>query len=296
MDSEIEFDLLVETIFSTDLRPALYYNVQFSELEKSSIEIVNKKYLKIPSLYSGLTLIRSPKGTGKTESLTEIIRNLVLNENFRTLENFENQDFDDPPRSFTTRYKVLLIGHRQALIRQLCSRLGLNCYLDDDKKEFQENRNRKRRYGVCLDSIWKIKDIKYDLVIIDECEQVLSHLLSDTMRNREMNYSYLKDVISSSANVVALDADLGWTSYLTLTEMRNIQTPIDKKNNRLWVIINEYVEKNLPIEIYSSKEDLIGRFIEDVSKGKKLFVASNSKKLVESLLEELMTDLGVTDQ
>jgi len=33
MDSEIEFDLLVETIFSTDLRPALYYNVQFSELD-----------------------------------------------------------------------------------------------------------------------------------------------------------------------------------------------------------------------------------------------------------------------
>lgn len=264
----------------------------FSSIEKSSIEIVNKKYLKIQSLHNGLTLIRSPKGSGKTESLTEIIKGLVLNENFRTLEDFENQNFDDPQRSFHTRYKVLLIGHRQALIRQLCSRLGLNCYLDDDDYEFQEIKNRKRRYSVCLDSIYKVKDIKYDLVIIDECEQVLSHLLSDTMKNREYNYSLLRHVISSSNNVVALDADLGWTSYLTLGEMRNIQTPLDSKNNRLWLIINEYVEKNLPIEVYSSKEDLIGRLVEDVSEGRKLFVASNSKRLIESLYSVIENDFG----
>lgn len=272
--------------------PTILKPHQFSELEKSSIEIVNKKYLQIHSLHNGLTLIRSAKGSGKTESLTEIIKGLVLNKNFRTLEDFENQDFNDPPRSFNTQYKVLLIGHRQALIRQLCSRLGLNCYLDDDKNEFQENRNRKRRYGVCLDSIWKIKDVKYDLVIIDECEQVLSHLLSDTMSNREYNYSLLRDVISASNNVVALDADLGWTSYLTFSEMRNIRNPIDSKNNRLWLILNEYVEKNQTIEIYSSKKDLIGRLVEDVSLGKKLFVASNSKRLIESLHSVIENDFG----
>lgn len=265
---------------------------KFPLLGKSSIEFVNKQYLEVEALHNGLTLIRSPKGSGKTESLTEIIKKLVVNEKFRTLEDFEKQTFDDLPRSFNTQYKVLLIGHRQALINQLCSRLGLNCYLDDDENEFQEIKNRKKRYGVCLDSIWKVKDIRYDLVIIDECEQVLAHLLADTMKNRELNYSYLKHVISSSANVVALDADLGWTSYLTLTEMRNIQSPIDQKNNRLWVIINEHIVDGLPVEIYSSKEDLIGRLEKDVAEGKKLFIASNSKRLIESLFAVIQEKFG----
>jgi hypothetical protein len=141
-----------------------------------------------------------------------------------------------------------------------------------------------------LDSLWKVKDIDYDLIVIDECEQVLAHLLSDTMKRRESIYSMLRYVICSATNVVALDADLGWTSYLTLTEMRGITTPIAEKDNRLWLIINEHIADKSPIEIYSSKDDLIGRMMMDVADGKKLFVAANSKRLVERL------DAGIRDK
>lgn len=248
-----------------------------------SVEIVNHQYLEVDGLHNGITLIRSPKGSGKTESLTEIIRNLIVSKDFRTLEDVENVDPDEPPRLLTNNYKILLIGHRQALIRQLCNRLGLNCYLDDDKFDFQEVKRRRKRYGVCLDSLWKVRDIDYDLIVIDECEQVLAHLLSDTMKRRESIYSMLRYVISSATNVVALDADLGWTSYLTLTEMRGITTPTAAKDNRLWLIINEHIADKSPIEIYSSKDDLIGRMMMDVADGKKLFVAANSKRLIERL-------------
>jgi hypothetical protein len=56
-------------------------------------------------LQPGVTFIKSPKGTGKTESLKKLIGG---------------------PES------VLLIGHRRALITQSCERLDLHCYLDDD--------------------------------------------------------------------------------------------------------------------------------------------------------------------
>jgi hypothetical protein len=264
----------------------------FPLLGKSSIEIVNRQYLELDTLHKGLTLIKSPKGSGKTESLTEIIRNLIVNKGFRTLEDAEKVDPDEPQRSYTNNYKILLIGHRQALIRQLCNRLGLNCYLDDDEHNFQEAKRRKKRYGVCLDSLWKVRDIDYDLIIIDECEQVLAHLLSDTMKRRESIYTMLRYVISSATNVVALDADLGWTSYLTLTEMRGITTPAATKDNRLWLIINEHMADKSPIEIYSSKEDLIGRMMMDVSEGKKLFVAANSKRLIERLHASIKEKFG----
>jgi hypothetical protein len=265
---------------------------KFPLLGTSSIEIVNRQYLEVDGLHNGLTLIRSPKGSGKTESLTEIIRNLVVSKDFRTLEDAENVDPDEPPRSYHTNYKILLIGHRQALIRQLCKRLGLNCYLDDNKFDFQEVKRRRKRYGVCLDSLWKVRDIDYDLIIIDECEQVLAHLLSDTMKRRESIYTMLRYVISSATNVVALDADLGWTSYLTLSEMRDITTPTAAKDNRLWLIINEHAADKSPIEIYSSKDDLIGRMMMDVAEGKKLFVAANSKRLIERLHASIKEKFG----
>lgn len=265
---------------------------KFPLLGKSSIQLVNQQYLEIDGLNNGLTLIRSPKGSGKTESLTDIIRNLVVSNKFRTLEDIENVDSDEPPRSYTSNYKILLIGHRQALIRQLCNRLGLNCYLDDEDFSFQEVRLRKKRYGVCLDSLWKVRDIDYDLIIIDECEQILAHLLSDTMKRRESIYAMLRYVISSASNVVALDADLGWTSYLTLVEMRGITSPMTAKQNLLWLIINEYTPPNSPIEIYSSKSDLIGRMMMDVADGKKLFVAANSKRLIERLHAAIREQFG----
>jgi hypothetical protein len=277
-----------DRIFPADMSPSKYPLAGLP-----SIEIFNREYLELKVLHTGLTLIRSPKGSGKTESLTEIIRNLITSEDFRTLEDIENTDPDDPPRSFNRNYKILLIGHRQALIRQLCDRLGLNCYLDDKEHSYQEINLRKQRYGVCLDSLWKSVDISYDLVVIDECEQVLAHMLSDTMRQRESIFKALHHVIKSAKNVVALDADLGWTSYLTLTEMRGITTPTRDRKNRVWIKINEFLANGNPIDIYSSKEDLVGQLMSDVAGNKKIFVASNSKRLIEKLHASIENEFGI---
>ncbi len=249
----------------------------------SQIQFLNQKYLEISNLHGGLTLIRSPKGSGKTESLIEVIRNVVRSRDFATLEQLENTDFDEPPRSLRNDYRILLIGHRQALIKQLCNRLELNCYLDDKDHSRQENDNRKEQYGVCLDSLWKVQGRVYDLVIIDESEQVLAHLLSETVKNRETVFQILKHTVSSAKNVVALDADLGWTTYQTLTRFRKIETPYHSNKNRVWIIINEYIPSNEVFQMFSSKKDLIGRLKQDIADKKKLFVTSNSKALVDQL-------------
>jgi transcription elongation factor Elf1 len=256
------------------------------------IDFVDHRYLEIKNLHDGLTLIRSPKGSGKTESLVEIIRGLVIEPRFRNIEAIEEEDPDEPPRSYRSDKKILLIGHRQALISQLCKRLDLNCYLDDEKSSFQEKQIRKNQYGVCLDSLWRVENIKYDLVIIDECEQVLAHLLSKTMNHKEVNYKILKNTIKSANNVIALDADLDWTSYLTLTEMRGLKNPTENKNNQVWITINDYIEPNKEIHIFSSKQDLIGRMMEDVAENKKLFITSNSKSLIEKLNHAIVDKFG----
>ena len=69
----------------------------------NSLDILSKAY------DSGLfALIIGPKGTGKTTTLLQILDPLVRSNYAKiTLEQFENQDADEPPRSLETDYKVL---------------------------------------------------------------------------------------------------------------------------------------------------------------------------------------------
>lgn len=237
---------------------------------------------ELSEIHKGITFIKSPKGSGKTTSLTDAM--LPLISKFKTY-NFYEEYVDELPISFDTDYKVLLIGHRQALIRDLCNRLKLNCYLDDDsnKSKSTPKRTLMRRYGVCLDSLWRVQEYDFDLIIIDESEQVLSHFLSSTMDKREWNFTLLSSIIRRTPSVIALDADLGWLSYLTLCRMKNIYSFSDSKNNQNWIYLNEYPVTDLSIEIYDSINHLTSLLENDISENRKVFVASNSKKLIDKL-------------
>lgn len=71
---------------------------------------------ELSEIHKGITFIKSPKGSGKTTSLTDAM--LPLISKFKTYDFYEEY-VDELPISFDTDYKVLLIGHRQALITDL---------------------------------------------------------------------------------------------------------------------------------------------------------------------------------
>jgi hypothetical protein len=169
----------------------------------ANITITADEYLRLDRIEEGLTLIKSPKGTGKTERLSSLLRR------------------DD---------STVLIGHRVALIRQSCERLGLECYLD-----FDGPLEGQRRLGVCLDSLQRLQSggilKRFDTIIIDESEQVLSHFLSDTMarENRDAIFVTFRALLHRAKRVIALDADLGWLTFETLTKLVNDDTLSKRK-------------------------------------------------------------------
>lgn len=71
-------------------------------------------YLPELEYHPGLTFVRSPKGSGKTEALVKLF------------EWFRASDKKGRPKS------VLLIGHRRTLLREAASKLDMWCYLDDE--------------------------------------------------------------------------------------------------------------------------------------------------------------------
>ncbi len=171
----------------------------------------------------------------------------------------------------------------------MCNRLGLICYLDV-KNTTELAKGVNLNYGVCLDSLCSAlgNQTKWDLIIIDESEQVLSHFLSETIGDKRTEiFHQLHLLISNAKSVVTLDADLGWITFNTITRMAkphsNYVTPIQ-------IYINQWQANQEPIFAYQTASQLIDHLKQSIVDGKQVFVTSNSKSKIQSLeksIEEL---------
>jgi hypothetical protein len=247
-------------------------------LTRSGISIVNGKPAptKLPK---GLCFVKSPKGSGKTEALRGLLADAG---------------------------SALLIGHRRALIRQSCQRLGLDCYLDAEGSP-------TRRFGICLDSLLRIRaPQKYDVVVLDESEQLLAHFLADTLEHslggggRERLFVEFARLVASAKHVIALDADLGYATFETINTMRvtGVRPRVPKKKAavpaasaepeptvRVW--LNEAkVANGRVIHVYSSEAHLVAELTQALADGKRCFVTSNTKTKIENLSELIKSQLG----
>ena len=234
-------------------------------------------------LRPGVTCVVSPKGTGKTEGVKRLAARAD---------------------------KVLLIGHRRSLIRSSCRRLDLNCYLDRPKRKADGSIDDKRpfnrdRYGICLDSLEQIPpDSRPDVLIIDESEQVLTHLVSETIAGKGNAYrifTLLRHLVGQAKHIVALDADLGWLTFETLSRMnadpwRSKGTPpLWWRRKQVYLHINDVVPPGQKhVEVFASKNHLIGDLMQAIEAGKRCFVASNTKSLVDKLAAAIRHQYGDT--
>lgn len=232
--------------------------------------IQNEKYLLLEKINDGITFIKSPKGSGKTHSISNILKK-------------------ETSGKLGKNKKILLIGHRQALIRNLCSQMGLNCYLNEDSLS---NNKYRDKYGVCLDSLLKVKDSIYDIVVIDEVEQVLAHFLSETIgsSNAPQIFREFSRLLARAKKIVVMDADLGWTSVLTLTQVITSNRISSTKYLPLNFVINQWKAPNKNILLYKQKDHLLGVMKEKLKEGKKVFFTSNSKSIVKELASALIKE------
>ncbi|MBC7747581.1 MAG: hypothetical protein H7Z76_03205, partial [Methylotenera sp.] len=281
--------------FVSPLTQLLYDNVP---IDSTNIQFSNDRYLQLNNIKDGLTFIKSPKGTGKTNFLKHYLKDIIYKYGAGSLEDFENNTDHQIEESIYSNKKVLLIGHRQALINEMCKRLGLISYLDvKNLKELAKSSN--PNYGVCLDSLCTAlgnqSKTKWDLIIIDESEQVLSHFLSETLGDKRSEiFNQLTVLIQNAKSVIALDADLGWITFNTITRMFDPQN-INLKSSQIY--INKWHENNEPIFLYQTSSQLIDHLKNSIAEGKRVFVSSNSKtkiKALEKSIEALAVNLAIT--
>ena len=209
-----------------------------------------------------VTLVRSPKGTGKTEWLGQLVKM------FRGVG-----------------VSVLMIGHRRALISATSHRIGLTSYLGDTDGESGTTRSvvaPTSHYAICVDSLPKMnpKADHYDVVLIDEVEQVFAHLLSETLKeDRREALHILRHYLLNAKSLYVLDADLSNVTIELLHAVFGENSPAYQ------AIVNQWQPTDRKVHLYDGmKFDLLaGELAASLERQERCFVCSNSKKLIEEL-------------
>jgi hypothetical protein len=217
-------------------------------------------------LNEGMTFIKSPKGTGKTQMLEEVVK--------------------EYPK-LINNVRILLIGHRRSLINATAKRLDLTSYLNTDETSSVEFIKPTNLYAISLDSMGKMmaNTKPYDVVIIDEVEQVFSHLLSDTLgKERKKAILYLQHFINKAKHVFLLDADMTPLSIEIMSAMNKAGS-----NKDAFAVINTFKATGRELNLYNHKEPdhLVADLMAALKSGKRCFLCSNSKSRIDGLTREL---------
>jgi hypothetical protein len=208
---------------------------------------------------SGILVLASPKGTGKTKAIAERI-----------------QSSD----------RVIALGHRIALMRNLCDRMGLDYRRDLDEFQGQaiNESGITHRIGLCVDSLSRIhaEEFKDGILVIDEFMQVLRHLLLSKTCNESGKRAFLiarfQAVIQAAKLIILADADAADIGINYIRALRDQPTPV-------YLIQNLYKPQGFPVQfLQDTKEDeVIGQLLQDLGNGKRLFIATDSINASEAL-------------
>ena len=265
------------------------------EFSSPGVICLADRYLPPLELERGVTFVKSPKGSGKTEALAGLVAECKKQ-----------------------HLPVLLLGHRRALIQSISTRLGLDCYflIDSDEESDQpslgalnpeveelnavpdpilngegdgkathyQRVDPTKRYAICLDSMVELdpKDHRYPVIIIDEAEQVFTHLTGETLKGRRREvFARLAHYLKVAQSVYLLDADLNLITMTAAFEVFKPEMPVH-------VVINEPQIAQGDVRLYGNRGQLAQMLTDTVAAGKKVFVATNSKRKAIDLSKLLL--------
>ena len=239
---------------------AIYIDVPFIEYIDPNCIYLEKKDLTVTHfLHSfiknkGTTCIKSPMGTGKTQTLSALIR------------------------GFFKDKRIMYISYRQTL--------SLN--IEGTFPEFYNYMNGtndlhlKNKIIIQLDSLPKLGSHSeftlYDLIIMDEIESLLFHLSSKTMKDR-MNICFLlEQFIKSAPWIIALDADFGQRAFDFLSGIKSTPT----------ILINHFKPKYKRIFFFTSNyEKRLFQIIEDLKNNKNIIIVTLSLGIANEIYENI---------
>jgi len=243
------------------------------------------KYLEdfAPPPSAKLICVKAPKGSGKTEWLVRVCA-------------------DAQSRG----QKVIVITHRQQLGQALCARFGID-YVSELKDSDTQG---IFGFGLCFDSLRRNSQSRFDpddwhgcIVILDECEQSVWHLLNARTEVAKHRVEVLRNfqqliqntLESDEGRVYLSDADL---SDLSIDYVRSLANfPVEP-----WIAIKEGNPTPWNVTVWETCNELLGALTSHirVENGKPLIFVDGQKarskwgtQNLEAYLADLFPDLRI---
>lgn len=193
----------------------------------------------------GVHLVRSAIGTGKTAIVEHLVK-------------------QNPKQS------ILFTTHLISLVESAAQRLGLTSYNECDNFDLQI----EHRLAICLNSLGKLTAEgslrHYDVVIIDEIEQVLARLTSH-IEQKPLIFSVLQHVMTNAKSLICLDAHLSQATVQMVQRFCPNQ-PVTIHFNRF----EPGCERQ--IAFHDSPESVQMTAMQALEQEQKVYLAFNSKK------------------
>ncbi|CAH6419790.1 Origin of replication binding protein [uncultured virus] len=185
---------------------------------------------------------------------------------------FENAD---------TLKRILFITNRVSLAdehKQQLESLGFKIYYDKKKRLIDDER------VICqIDSSYKIISAKpYDLVVMDEFNSTLSHLVTFCKKKQAVN-SIFEELIRNIPRIIVSDAllDNRYLQYISMLGRDDL-------------ITYQYTHQphiNKRYSMIENKAELVRLICEDLRKGRRVVVPTNIESLATSLAEMIRRDM-----
>jgi hypothetical protein len=228
-----------------------------------SLEL-NQRYLgnlPIPT-DAKLIILKSPKGTGKTESFVELVAEATRN-----------------------GQRTLLISHRVQLAQAICDRVGIPFLTEVRTSETRDLLG----YGLCVDSLHPQSQARFNaddwhdaLILIDESEQVVWHTLSALTEINNRRIPVLQELKKLITGVLASD---NGRIVLSDADMSNVSLEfiwgLAESRIEPWIALNQYQPAEpWTIHHYVQKkpDQLLAALHAQIQSGGKPFIVTQSQK------------------
>ena len=227
----------------------LYRKYHFGVISPANFEqgqrfIYDSRFLPKIEFDAGVHLIKSDIGTGKTAVVEAFVKN------------YQNKS-------------VLFATHLISLVESACTRLELCSYNACDNYDLQI----ESRLGICLNSLGKLTANAplqdYDIVVIDEVEQVLARLTTH-IEQKPLVFQVLQHVMSHAKTLICLDAHLSKTT----AQFINATCP----GKPVTVHINQHIlAASRTMILHDSGESVQLAAMRELEEGGAVYLAFNSK-------------------
>ena len=195
-----------------------------------------------------LLAFSSPYGTGKTHTFKKLI------------QNFES---------------VLFLTYRQSLAMSLYTELKEEYGFDNYKELTNEEIKKSKRLILQLDSLPRLQEDqdsitgqiqklqKYDLIVLDESEGLLSHFNATTLKDKEQTFNILFKLCDTSNKILVCDGDLAERSFDFIDKTLQCQYDIyindfkPTKRNIIFTREQEGFENNIKKDLKNNKKIVI---------------------------------------